>query len=133
MASETKLYDLLDVAPTASASEIKKAFRKLALKHHPDRGGDGALFQELSAAHSVLSDARKREVYDAYGAADLKVLEQGGDPAAASMARSARGGGASSSDAFRFLVACSVAPPRGGSAEAKGAAPRGGRRTPRSS
>jgi DnaJ-class molecular chaperone len=60
-------YDVLGVSEDASADEIKKAFRKLAVKHHPDKkGGDTAKFQEINEAHGVLSDDKKRQQYDAY-------------------------------------------------------------------
>ena len=52
---------------SASAAEIKKAYRKLAKEHHPDAGGDAAKFQEASEAYEVLSDTEKRQGYDAYG------------------------------------------------------------------
>ena len=62
------LYDILGVKPTASADEIKRAYRTLAKKNHPDRtGGDKAKetrFKEMSAAYEVLADAKKRERYD---------------------------------------------------------------------
>ena len=45
MVVETRLYDVLGVSPADEAKGIKKAYRKLALKHHPDRGGDAAVFQ----------------------------------------------------------------------------------------
>ena len=52
------------IAPTED--EIKKAFRKLAIKHHPDRGGSKEKFQEINEAYTVLSDDKKRQQYDAY-------------------------------------------------------------------
>ena len=64
-------YQILGVAKTASASEIKKAYRKLALKFHPDKNqGDKAAeekFKEISEAYAVLSDTEKRKQYDTYG------------------------------------------------------------------
>jgi molecular chaperone DnaJ len=61
-------YDILGVAKTASEDDIKKAFRKLAQKYHPDKkGGDEAKFKEVSEAYAVLSDKKKRAQYDAYG------------------------------------------------------------------
>lgn len=59
-------YELLGVDENASADEIKKVFRKAAVKHHPDRWGDKAKFQEINEAYQVLSDDRKRQQYDAY-------------------------------------------------------------------
>ena len=61
-------YETLGVARDASKDEIKKAFRKLAHKYHPDKaGGDPAKFREVSEAYSVLSDDKKRAEYNAYG------------------------------------------------------------------
>ena len=63
----TKLYELLGVPKTASTDEIKRAFKKKALKAHPDKGGDLELFKELNLANEVLSNPEKREIYDQYG------------------------------------------------------------------
>lgn len=58
-------YEILGVDENASEDDIKKAFRKLAVKYHPDRWGDKEKFQEINDAHQVLSDPRKRQQYDA--------------------------------------------------------------------
>ena len=58
------LYELLDVAPEATADEIKAAYRKLALKVHPDAGGNAALFRQVQDAFETLSDPAKRAAYD---------------------------------------------------------------------
>lgn len=63
----TKLYETLGVEKSADAKEIKKAYRKLAVKHHPDKGGDEHKFKEINAAYEILSDADKRSKYDKYG------------------------------------------------------------------
>lgn len=60
-------YATLGVKKEASADEIKKAFRKLAAQHHPDKGGDEAKFKEVNEAYTVLSNEEKRKQYDAYG------------------------------------------------------------------
>lgn len=60
----TDHYATLGVARTATADEIKRAFRKLASQHHPDKGGDTAKFQAIQAAYDVLGDAAKRQAYD---------------------------------------------------------------------
>jgi DnaJ-class molecular chaperone len=57
-------YSTLGVAKTASQDEIKRAFRKLASQHHPDKGGDTARFQEIQAAYDTLGDSAKRQQYD---------------------------------------------------------------------
>lgn len=64
------IYQIFGVAPTATTSEIKKAYMKLALVHHPDKGGDKEKFQALSLAHSILSDEEKRKIYDEHGTLD---------------------------------------------------------------
>ena len=64
-------YDALGVAKSASEAEIKKAYRKLALKLHPDKNSAPSAenaFKSLNAAYDCLSDARKKEIYDQYGA-----------------------------------------------------------------
>merc|ERR1712110_618481 len=68
----SKYYELLGVDKKATYDEIRKAFRKLALKNHPDRGGDKEKFQELNAAYEVLSDKEKRDIYDKHGEEGLK-------------------------------------------------------------
>ncbi|KND51970.1 MAG: chaperone protein DnaJ [Parcubacteria bacterium C7867-001] len=60
-------YDILGVEKKATQDDIKKAFRKLAQKHHPDKGGDEAVFKEITEAYSVLSDDKRRREYDSYG------------------------------------------------------------------
>lgn len=57
-------YDTLGVSKTATQDEIKKAYRKLAMKHHPDKGGDEHKFKEISVAYDTLSDPQKRAEYD---------------------------------------------------------------------
>jgi len=65
--AEKDYYDILGVPRTATADEIKKAFRKQARKHHPDAGGSEARFKELNEAYEVLSDEEKRKQYDQFG------------------------------------------------------------------
>lgn len=60
-------YDILGVSKSATQEEIKKAFRKKAIEHHPDKGGDETKFKEISEAYDVLSDESKRVDYDRYG------------------------------------------------------------------
>lgn len=61
-------YEILGIQKNASKEEVKKAFRKLASKYHPDKKtGDEAKFKEISEAYSVLSDEKKRAEYDTYG------------------------------------------------------------------
>ncbi|KAI1424376.1 hypothetical protein F5Y12DRAFT_715324 [Xylaria sp. FL1777] len=79
MVKETKLYDQLNVKPDASQDEIKKAYRKAALKYHPDKNKDNPnaaeKFKECSQAYEILSDPEKRKIYDQYG---LEYLLRGG-------------------------------------------------------
>lgn len=67
MAPTANYYDTLGVKKDASVDDIKKAFRRLARKHHPDAGGDEEKFKEINEAYEVLSDPEKRTQYDQYG------------------------------------------------------------------
>ncbi len=72
-------YDILGVAKTANADEIKKAYRKLAHKYHPDKGqGNDAKFKEVNEAYQVLSDSEKRSQYDTYGQTFEQARANGG-------------------------------------------------------
>ncbi|KEY73303.1 hypothetical protein S7711_01422 [Stachybotrys chartarum IBT 7711] len=79
MVKETKLYDTLSTTPDASQDDIKKAYRKAALKWHPDKNKDNPnaaeKFKECSQAYEILSDPEKRKIYDQYG---LEFLLRGG-------------------------------------------------------
>ena len=74
--SDSDYYEILGVGKTASDDEIKKAYRKLAMKYHPDhtKGDKNAeeKFKKISEAYAVLSDKEKRKQYDTYGSADFQ-------------------------------------------------------------
>lgn len=75
MVKDKKFYDVLGVAPTATQAEIKKAYRKNAVKFHPDKNKDPDAQEKFKAcgeAYEVLSDEKKRELYDKYGEDGLK-------------------------------------------------------------
>ena len=76
-ANTTELYDELGINKSADAVEIKKAFRKLALKEHPDKGGDPEKFKKIQAAYEVLSDPEKKERYDKFGLEGLEGTDSG--------------------------------------------------------
>ncbi|CAB1341049.1 unnamed protein product [Coregonus sp. 'balchen'] len=77
------LYLVLGLDKTCTPDDIKKSYRKLALKYHPDKNPENPnatdKFKELNNAHSVLSDASKRNIYDSYGSLGLYVAQQFGE------------------------------------------------------
>ncbi len=100
MASKRDYYDVLGVSRGAAAEEIKKAYRKLALKYHPDKNpGDKEAedrFKEVAEAHEVLKDSQRRSRYDRFGHEGLKSTT--GWPGGAGM------GGFDLSDALRSFL-----------------------------
>ena len=77
--SKRDYYDVLGVSKSASADEIKKAFRRLAAKYHPDKeGGDETKFKEINEAYEVLKDSGKRQRYDQFGHAGVGGASGGG-------------------------------------------------------
>ena len=83
MANKRDFYEILGVARGASSDELRKAYKQLALKHHPDRNPNDAsaeaLFKEVNEAYGVLSDEGKRARYDQFGHAGLEGMGAGGD------------------------------------------------------
>ena len=80
MVKDTKLYDILNVSPNSNQNEIKKSYRKLSIKYHPDKNPNNKeeatkKFQEISEAYNILSDEEKRKIYDNYG---MQGLDSGG-------------------------------------------------------
>ncbi|XP_015181596.1 PREDICTED: dnaJ homolog subfamily C member 5-like isoform X1 [Polistes dominula] len=77
------LYQILDIPKTATPEEIKKTYRKLALKYHPDKNPNNPeaaeKFKEINRAHTILTDLTKRNIYDNYGSLGLYVAEQFGE------------------------------------------------------
>lgn len=70
-----KFYDLLEVDKNVNSADLKKAYRKLAVKHHPDKGGDPEMFKQITKAYETLSDPEKKATYDKHGE---EGLEEGG-------------------------------------------------------
>ncbi|KAM4609658.1 dnaJ homolog subfamily C member 5 [Polymixia lowei] len=81
--SGESLYAVLGVDKNATPEDIKKGYRKLALKFHPDKNPDNPeaadKFKEINNAHSILTDCTKRNIYDKYGSLGLYVAEQFGE------------------------------------------------------
>ncbi|KAJ9585758.1 hypothetical protein L9F63_002453 [Diploptera punctata] len=79
----TTLYQDLDLPKTATPDDIKKNYRKLALKFHPDKNPNNPeaaeKFKDINYAHSILSDPTKRDIYDKYGSFGLNIAEQFGE------------------------------------------------------
>lgn len=77
------LYECLGISKTATQDDIKKAYRKLALKYHPDKNPGNpeaeTKFKEINQANSVLSNETKRQIYDQYGSMGLQLAEQFGE------------------------------------------------------
>lgn len=79
MSTKRDYYEVLGVNKEASADEIKKAFRRLAVQHHPDKeGGDESKFKEINEAYEVLKDSEKRKRYDQFGHAGVGGASSGG-------------------------------------------------------
>ncbi|KAK5451559.1 Type I HSP40 co-chaperone [Exophiala xenobiotica] len=97
MVKDTKYYDILGVDPSASEPQLKSAYKKGALKHHPDKNAhnpDAAeKFKDLSKAYEVLSDPQKRQLYDQYGEEGLEQGGAGGGMAAEDLFAQFFGGG----------------------------------------
>jgi len=95
--SKRDYYEILDVSKNASEAEIKKAFKRMAMKFHPDRNPDNAeaeeKFKEAKEAYDILSDQQKRTAYDQFGHAGV-------DPSAGMGGAGFGGGGGSFSDVF---------------------------------
>src|SRR5690348_4483106 len=73
MVVDTKLYDILGVSEDADTATLKKAYRDLARRFHPDKGGNPEKFKEVDAAYKILSDENMRKIYDITGSIDPKV------------------------------------------------------------
>lgn len=72
MQNRKDLYNVLGIQKSASDDEIKKAFKKLAIKYHPDKkGGDAEKFKEINEAYGILSDPNKKKMYDQFGTTEM--------------------------------------------------------------
>ena len=64
-------YEILNIESDASQNDIKKAYRKLAIKHHPDKGGDPEKFKQIAEAYEILSNTDKKQQYDNFGSVNM--------------------------------------------------------------
>lgn len=117
--SKRDYYEVLGVERSASDDELKKAYRRLAMKYHPDRNPDDAeaehAFKEAKEAYEVLNDGQKRAAYDRFGHAGV-------DPSAAGGAGGFGGGGAGFGDAFSDIFGDIFGGGGGGRQRARGGA-----------
>ncbi len=101
------LYKILDVDKSTSQADLKKAYRKLAMKYHPDQNKDNPeaekKFKEISHAYDVLKDEQKRAAYDRYGSAAFDGSMGGGAGGAGGMGGGAAGFGGAFSDIFEDM------------------------------
>src|SRR5262245_54396532 len=72
MTDEKSCYDVLGIRRDATADETRQAFRQIVLNKHPDHGGSEQEFVAVQKAYEILSDARRRRIYDFYGARGLE-------------------------------------------------------------
>ena len=104
MPRHTDLYDALEVSPDADAAALKRSYRKLAVKYHPDKNNGSeeatAAFQKVSRAYEVLSDPEKRKMYDAHGEEGVNQAEAGGGPMNANDIFASMFGGGGGGDPF---------------------------------
>lgn len=81
--SGDSLYNILNLKKSATPDEVKRAYRQMALKYHPDKNQNDPTahekFQDINRAHKILSDQLKRSIYDQYGSVGIYIAEQFGD------------------------------------------------------
>ncbi len=115
MATKIDYYEILEVTRTVSSDELKKAYRKLAMKYHPDRNpGDEAAeakFKEINQAYDVLKDEQKRAAYDRFGHA---AFENGGGGGPGGFDFNGFGGGGGLGDIFEQMFGDMMGGRRGG-------------------
>lgn len=85
MVKDTELYDRLELKSDANINDIKKAYKKMALKYHPDKNNNNReeaekKFKDVSEAYDILSDSKKKEIYDKFGMAGLSNENNGQMP-----------------------------------------------------
>ena len=66
-------YKELGISYNATEKEIKSAYRKLAIKHHPDKGGDPEKFKQVAAAYETLTNKDKKNIYDQFGSVNSNI------------------------------------------------------------
>lgn len=74
MKKKKNYYEILGISSNSSIADVKKAYKILAMKHHPDKGGNPETFKDINEAYAVLSDTSKKEKYDKYGSVDMEEI-----------------------------------------------------------
>lgn len=74
--AEANLYNTLDIRENCTTEEVKRAYKKMAVKYHPDKGGDPYMFNKVQEAYKILSYPLTKKIYDTFGTRSLKLVKE---------------------------------------------------------